>query len=757
MTVAKADSMNCSVQSFDLAWNSNLATKLRQNGMSISVFKEYLLDTQRNINNKGYFHFKTPRLLKTLQLEGDLSESQVDELLYQMFGELYKYMPTRLAIPRYAQFYFYRNRKVEKVIAHRIEEYGFTRVTYDKIESFAQDWCESNVAFRALRKLKQDWWSFIGHDSPDLNKDDLEIYGNLNYLCMQGPHCALLALDDKRSVEDADYVMLQDPEDDDCPNTPICDIGKSYFGPITLMKKKDGTRIACKQIDMKRVFNNIRRGMRRKDNPQNEVPTHQYITYAHQTDQPDTPERCPYIIGYEGICMLEEPRSLNYYQEYGQDYFATLTTSYKGFVHDWINTLKQQESPYEFKRFNPSPWQKIRVKEWLMQVKATYDMHKMGIAHRDIELENVVIDDNGNTKCIDFGVAYRFGLWDREEMNCRDCVGTPRYMSPECYVTGKKTCAKDWRLNLAQEEVYSARANDVWSLGVMLFCMLVQEMPYMQIGSVDQCFTSVTGGTYLLEEDKHKQRLRSNPIMSMLKSKRKHMMITDDAVDLFNKIFVPEDQRISLEAIFDHPCVQEARAELGLDKPTFPSTNPIDAKIKPLREAYLNSLREGETSFEYRSEILNLVLPLNNSGESVNFITKQAERIELIRTGNTWVYSKDGVPRIADASLSTSHHSILEIRGTSLGMWSEETQIQIPEDMIEIVYSLVLQTSRQVVKETVKSPRFFISEFASDEFRSSSEEVDSSEDLDSSSSELIGVESSWKPFEILNTNGSLVY
>jgi len=80
-----------------------------------------------------------------------------------------------------------------------------------------------------------------------------------------------------------------------------------------------------------------------------------------------------------------------------------------------------------------------------------------------------------------------------------------------------------------------------------------------------------------------------------------------------------------------------------------------------------------------------------------------------IRTGNTWVYLKDGVPRIADASLSTSDHNTLEIRGTSLGMWSEETQIQIPEDMIETVYNLVMQTYRQVVKKAVKSvngPRF---------------------------------------------------
>jgi len=490
--MAQAELHSCNVQTILLAWDSNLAKKLRQNGMPTPVFKEYLLDTQNNINVNGYFHYETPRLLKTLRLEGDLSESEVDDLLYQMFGELYRYMPTRLAIPRYAKFYFNRMRKLERIIAHRMEEYGFTRNEYDRIERFAQKWCESNVPFRALRKLKQEWWAFIGRDSPDLNKDDLEIFGNLNYLCMQGPHVALLALDDERSIESEDYVMLKDPLEDDCPTDVIRELGTSYFGPISLMKKQDGTNVACKQINLKRVFNNIRRGMRRKDNPQNEVPTHQYLQYAYNADQPDTPERCPYIIGYEGACLLDDTTTLNYYQEYGQDYFTKLTTSYRGYVREWIQVLKQQDAPRQFKRNNASPWQKIRMKEWLMQVKAIYDMHKMGIAHRDIELENIVLDDNGNTKCVDFGVAYRFGLWEKSKMNCRDCVGTMRYMSPECFVTGKKTCAADWRLNMTQEEVYSARANDVWSLGIVLFCLLVQEMPYAQIGSVDQCFTSLT-------------------------------------------------------------------------------------------------------------------------------------------------------------------------------------------------------------------------------------------------------------------------
>jgi len=699
--------------SFSLQWDSTVAKTLRKFGMPLTIFREFLIDTQQNIDARGHFHAKTKVILKELEENKDLNESTLNQLLYNMFGELYRYMPSHLAIGRYSNFYFRRQRKLERIIAERIDEYGFTRDQYDRIERFVQEWCESNTPFRALRKLKLDWWNFIDGNG-EFNKDDLEIYGSLNYLCMQGPHCALIALDGGRSDDNKDYPLLMDAETEDCPMETEKELGRSFFGPVVLMRKKDDTHIACKKVNLKRVYNNIRRGMRRKDNPQNEIPTHQYLEFAHGLDQPNTPERCPYIVGYEGVCLLEKENTLYYYQEYGNDYFAKLTTSYRSYVKEWIEVLRQQDEPHSYKKISQSPWERDRAREWLMQVKATYDMHQMGIAHRDIKLENVVYDEQGNTKCIDFGVAYRFGIWERDDMYCRDCVGTAPYMSPECFiVSSKKRRFADSRLNIKQTDKYSAKANDVWCLGVMLFCMLVQEMPYKQVGVVDLCFTSVSNGLYLLPEDKRKQKLSRDPIMSMLKSKKRHMMITDSVIDLFYKIFVPEDQRITLEAIFDHPWVQEARRYIGIDQPTFPSINPLDAEIKPLRQRFLHLCRNSPKSDEIpkiRQKIIDLVFLENAKGHSANFIDTRAARCELIRTGETWLYIRNGVPKCADATLSTiSEKGKLSISGKSLGMWGGVHRVNVPSDMIEAVNILIKNTPRKPspdVVTPVASPDF---------------------------------------------------
>eukprot|EP00494_Astrolonche_serrata_P004554 UN04567 len=66
-------------------------------------------------------------------------------------------------------------------------------------------------------------------------------------------------------------------------------------------------------------------------------------------------------------------------------------------------------------------------------------MHQMGVAHRDFKLENIVLDPlDGHVKIIDFGVAHRFGLWEKKFL-CTDRVGTATYMSPECSYCSKKS------------------------------------------------------------------------------------------------------------------------------------------------------------------------------------------------------------------------------------------------------------------------------------------------------------------------------
>lgn len=60
-------------------------------------------------------------------------------------------------------------------------------------------------------------------------------------------------------------------------------------------------------------------------------------------------------------------------------------------------------------------------------VKALHYMHSMNIAHRDIKLENIILDKETNPKIIDFG----FSTCIEPNTKIKIFCGTPSYMAPE--------------------------------------------------------------------------------------------------------------------------------------------------------------------------------------------------------------------------------------------------------------------------------------------------------------------------------------
>ena len=75
-------------------------------------------------------------------------------------------------------------------------------------------------------------------------------------------------------------------------------------------------------------------------------------------------------------------------------------------------------------------------------------IHRQGVAHRDIKLENIGIDNDLKIKLLDFGLASQ-----RNIDHLTDSVGSPHYMAPEVH----------------QNEAYRGQAADFFSVGVILF------------------------------------------------------------------------------------------------------------------------------------------------------------------------------------------------------------------------------------------------------------------------------------------------
>ncbi len=75
-----------------------------------------------------------------------------------------------------------------------------------------------------------------------------------------------------------------------------------------------------------------------------------------------------------------------------------------------------------------SPTQVVRWSQQLLQ--ALDALHARGLVHRDLKLENILLDDAGNARLADLGI--RYDMRDISDLtNLRGRTGTPRTMSPE--------------------------------------------------------------------------------------------------------------------------------------------------------------------------------------------------------------------------------------------------------------------------------------------------------------------------------------
>ncbi|KAG8906264.1 serine/threonine protein kinase [Tulasnella sp. 403] len=89
-------------------------------------------------------------------------------------------------------------------------------------------------------------------------------------------------------------------------------------------------------------------------------------------------------------------------------------------------------------------------------------LHGMGLAHRDLKLDNCVMTTDNVVKIIDFGTATVFHYPGKAPIKASGVVGSDPYLAPE----------------VLSQETYDPRKTDVWSVAVIFMCMILRRFPW---------------------------------------------------------------------------------------------------------------------------------------------------------------------------------------------------------------------------------------------------------------------------------------
>ena len=213
------------------------------------------------------------------------------------------------------------------------------------------------------------------------------------------------------------------------------------------------------------------------------------------------------------------------------------------------------------------------IKEIISAIKYLHSLDPP-IIHRDIKPENILLDNNGNCKLCDFGLA-NFDIKNNDnELNKKEnYCGTPEYFAPE--ILNKSSCGK---------------SVDIWAIGILLFEMLTGRPPFkIDIDKLDSYSNN---------------------------SKIWKINWTDDfprlARDLISRILVPNpEDRLNLDQILSH--------QWFIDTPSlrpFLNKNFMNSSERKRLDIRLFSFNSENKNKKYDSEKKQIFIKLIKNDEN---------------------------------------------------------------------------------------------------------------------------------------------
>jgi serine/threonine protein kinase/tetratricopeptide (TPR) repeat protein len=227
------------------------------------------------------------------------------------------------------------------------------------------------------------------------------------------------------------------------------------------------------------------------------------------------------------------------------------------------------------------------------------EAHSLGVVHRDLKPQNIMIDKAGNVKIMDFGIAR--SIRNKGITGAGVMVGTPEYMSPE----------------QAEAKEVDHRS-DIYSLGIILYEMATGRVPF-------------EGDTALSIAMKHKGELPKNP-------KQFNSAIPDDLSGVILKCLEKDKSE-------RYQSAADVRAEIERVEKGLPTTERVaPERVTPTRKPFTS--KEITVKFQPRKLIIPALAVVVIIAAAIIFWPKKASNLDSKLVAVAIFENKTGDPKL---------------------------------------------------------------------------------------------------------------